>query len=204
MAKLQAGILSNVRGAVAGVVGGVWKGKNYLRARVTPANPNSEAQQTQRGKMGAAVAFAKLILGGVLQPFVDPFQKVMSGFNWFVKKNISLFTVSPVYQSVIITEGTLYFGGIESLDYDTNTVSFAWDAANGSNGLATDKVLAVFRNAADGSVSILGTAIARSTDHGTMTVTGVTSSSHGTIWLFVYREVSGKITMVSNSDALTV
>lgn len=107
MAKIQAGILSQVRGAVGGVVGGTWKGKNYLRQRVTPANPNTVAQQEKRGEFGRAVAFAKTILGPVLNTYVDPFQKYMSGFNWFIKQNKTKFTDSPNYATFILTDGKL-------------------------------------------------------------------------------------------------
>lgn len=107
MAKIQAGILSQVRGAVGGVVGGTWKGKNYLRQRVTPANPNTVAQQEKRGEFGRAVAFAKTILGPVLNVYVDPFQKYMSGFNWFIKQNKTKFTESPDYSTLILTDGKL-------------------------------------------------------------------------------------------------
>lgn len=107
MAKIQAGILSQVRGAVGGVVGGTWKGKNYLRQRVTPANPNTVAQQEKRGEFGRAVAFAKTILGPVLNTYVDPFQKYMSGFNWFIKQNKTKFKEDTNYSTLILTDGKL-------------------------------------------------------------------------------------------------
>ena len=44
MGIIQSGILSPVSGKVAGVVGGKWKDKAYLRAWVKPANPNSAAR----------------------------------------------------------------------------------------------------------------------------------------------------------------
>jgi hypothetical protein len=203
MAKIQAGILSNVRGAVAGVVGGVWKGQNYLRARVTPANPNTVAQQAQRTKLADCVAFAKLILGSVLQPFVDPFQKVMSGYNWFVKKNIALFIETPVYSSMTLCEGTLFAAAIDSVDHDEGTVTAAFESTLGQNGLATDLVTAVFRRASDGRVFSAGTPALRSA--GTITIEDAAlavSGSTGTMWLITYREVDSKVTMVGNSNAL--
>lgn len=127
MAKIQAGILSQVRGAVGGVVGGTWKGKNYLRQRVTPANPNTVAQQEKRGEFGKAVAFAKTILGPILNTYVDPFQKYMSGFNWFIKQNKTKFTETPNYASFILTDGKLtpvtatggaVTGGVASVGYE--------------------------------------------------------------------------------------
>ena len=107
MAKLNAGILSAPRGKVAGVVGSSWKGISYVRQKVTPANPNTAAQQAQRGKMSAAVTFAQRILAGVLIPFVSPFQKKMSGYNWFIKQNIGKITASSNAADLRFTSGTL-------------------------------------------------------------------------------------------------
>lgn len=107
MAKLNAGILSAPRGKVAGVVGSSWKGISYVRQKVTPANPNTAAQQAQRGKMSAAVKFAQSILAGVLIPFVSPFQKKMSGYNWFIKQNIGKITASSNAADLRFTSGTL-------------------------------------------------------------------------------------------------
>ncbi len=107
MAKLSAGILSAPRGKVAGVVGSSWKGISYVRQKVTPANPNTAAQQAQRGRMSAAVKFAQSVLAGVLIPFVSPFQKKMSGYNWFIKQNIGKITASSNAENLRFTSGTL-------------------------------------------------------------------------------------------------
>lgn len=92
MAKIKAGILSKVSGKVAGVVGGTWKGTNYLRELVKPANPNTALQQAQRSKMRAVVRCARTLTGDVFKPYLDKFLKNMSGYNWFVKNNIAKFS----------------------------------------------------------------------------------------------------------------
>ena len=89
MAKIKSGILSKVQGKVAGVVGATWKGKNYLRELVKPGNPNTPAQQLQRGKMSTAVKASRTFLAPVLTRFVSKFVKDMSAYNWFVKQNIA-------------------------------------------------------------------------------------------------------------------
>lgn len=89
MAKIKSGILSKVQGKVAGVVGATWKGQNYLRELVKPGNPNTPAQQLQRGKMSVAVKASRTFLAPVLSPFVGKFVKNMSAYNWFVKQNIA-------------------------------------------------------------------------------------------------------------------
>jgi hypothetical protein len=182
----------------------VWKGKNYVRARVTPANPNTVAQQAQRSKMGSCVAFAKLILGQVLQPFVDPFQKQMSAFNWFVKKNIALFTKTPDYSAITMTEGTLYPAAISGTDNDAGSVTIQYEPSLGSNGLATDLCMGVFRQTSTGRVFTSGTPAVRSAEAIVISDAAIVLGDTGMLWLVTYREVDGKVTMVGNSQALTL
>lgn len=106
MAKLSAGILSQPRGKVAGVVGASWKGIGYVRAKVVPANPNTAAQQTQRGKMAVVVKAAQYILATILIPYVTPFQKKMSGYNWFCKENIGAVADDALGADIKVTTGT--------------------------------------------------------------------------------------------------
>lgn len=123
MAKIRAGILSKVSGKVAGVVGGTWKGTNYLRELVKPANPNTPLQQAQRGKMAFVVRAARQLIGDVLNPFLNKFCKEMSGYNWFCKENIKkssgtplAFTSAPEYSF-----GTLGNGGGAAAPYEDNS-----------------------------------------------------------------------------------
>lgn len=123
MAKIKAGILSKVSGKVAGVVGGTWKGTNYLRELVKPANPNTPLQQAQRGKMSFVVKTARQLVGDVLNPYLNKFCKTMSGYNWFCKENISKASGTPLkFTSVpALAFGTLASG---SMVTDLSTVDF--------------------------------------------------------------------------------
>lgn len=123
MAKIKAGILSKVSGKVAGVVGGTWKGTNYLRELVKPANPNTPLQQAQRGKMSFVVAVARQLVGDVLNPYLNKFCKTMSGYNWFCKENIKrlggtplAFTSAPVLSFGTLASGTVSGTGAD-VDY---------------------------------------------------------------------------------------
>lgn len=58
MGTIKTGILGNVSGKVGNVVGGTWKGINYLRTVAASVNnPNTELQVNQRLKFGAVVKF---------------------------------------------------------------------------------------------------------------------------------------------------
>jgi hypothetical protein len=71
-----------------------WKGIQSVREHVVPSNPNSTAQQTQRGYMSAAVA--EWHTGnyttedvGAFNRFAGILAKTMSGFNAFCQKHIA-------------------------------------------------------------------------------------------------------------------
>ena len=120
MAKIKAGILSKVSGKVAGVVGGTWKGQNYIRELVKPANPNTALQQAQRGKMSFVVKTARQLVGDVLNPFLNKFCKTMSGYNWFCKENISKLSGTPL---IFDSAPVLSFGTLGSGTFDTSDVN---------------------------------------------------------------------------------
>ena len=152
MGIIRSGVLGNTRGKIGGVVGGQWKDKNYLREYVKPANPDTPAQQTQRALMSSCVAFAKALVGPIFNAYTDKFQKSMSGFNFFIKSNITLFTAVPTLSSVLISEGKLSPISNFACTYDTATGAFActWVANKGNNGADTDKVFWAIYDKSDG------------------------------------------------------
>lgn len=90
MGKIPQGILGGVSGKVGSVVGGGWKGINYLRSKpLSVANPRTVAQVAQRDKMTYMVALAQVWLAVLVKPLWDRFAQKMSGYNDFVSKNIS-------------------------------------------------------------------------------------------------------------------
>jgi hypothetical protein len=127
MAKIKSGILSKVQGKVAGVVGATWKGQNYLRELVKPGNPNTPAQQLQRGKMSVAVKASRTFLAPVLTRFVSKFVKNMSAYNWFVKQNIA----DSASQTTDIKDLMLSFGSMtppvvigDDMDNEVSGINF--------------------------------------------------------------------------------
>jgi len=155
MAILRSGILGQVRGKVAGVVGAQWKDKNYVREFIKPANPDTAAQKVQRALFASAVAFAKPLVGPVFNSFTDQFLKSMSGFNYFIKSNIAQFTPVPTYSAVKVTEGKLFVPvqAAFTASVGAGTVDLNWATGNGSNGLATDPIWAVIYNSTQQSWS---------------------------------------------------
>lgn len=148
MAVLRSGILGQLRGKVAGVVGAQWKDKNYIREYVLPANPNTVLQQAQRTKMADTVAFCKSLVGPIFNAYTDRFQKSMSGFNRFIKSNIAEFDGSPVYSLVTLAEGKLSSPTAAASTYaaGTGTTLINWVVNYGNNGAADDQNFAAVYN----------------------------------------------------------
>jgi len=93
MSTIQQGILGAGKGKVGGVIMSSWKGISTIRSMpASVANPQTVAQTAQRTKFAAVVAVARLLLSEMIAVYWDPFAKKMSGYNDFVKRNISCFT----------------------------------------------------------------------------------------------------------------
>jgi hypothetical protein len=151
MAKLKGGILGTVSGKVSGIVAGQWKNKNYVRQYAIPANPRSCKQQAQRTLFGQTVAFGKPLVGQIFNPFVDPFQKSMSGFNYFIKQNIDIFKMEIPWDNIRITFGKLYLE--ESEDdpvIEAGQFAVPFETTLGVNGKDDDIVRGVIYRISDG------------------------------------------------------
>ncbi len=62
MAKIKNGILGGISGTVGNVVGGRWRGIDYIRSKPTSVkNPNTEAQRNQRSRFRLVVQFLSKI-----------------------------------------------------------------------------------------------------------------------------------------------
>lgn len=168
MAKILNGILGACRGKVGGVVGGGWKGINYVRAHVIPANPDTDAQQAQRGLMADCVAFAKNLCGSIFNAYYDKFVKGMSGFNLFVKTNITEFVPSPGsvdYSALVIGVGPLFLAAVSAIAASASgdTATFTFGTGIGNNGAATDSVYAFVFNETTGQFGFAVAEVDRST-----------------------------------------
>jgi len=146
MARILNGILGGLSGKVAGVVGGAWKGINYVRGYAIPANPQSAGQVAQRGKFSFSVTFAQSILSSVINKFWEKMNAGMSGFNSFQKVNISQCdAVTGLTVNNKTMQGSLESTTFLTAEYDTVTgnINLTTSASVLGNGLATDKMLIV-------------------------------------------------------------
>ncbi len=184
MGIIQSGILSKVSGKVAGVVGGSWKDKAYLRAYVKPANPNTAAQQTQRTKFADCVDFAKPLVGQVFNAYTDRFQKSMSGFNFFIKRNIDIFDGTPVYQDIVVTEGPLSNIGSISATYNTPNVDITWSKNLGNNGKDDDATYGFVLDTSSGIVYFFTAETDRSVETDTVILVAGLTAADLRVWIW--------------------
>jgi hypothetical protein len=88
MGVIKQGILGGISGKVGTVVGGTWKGIDYLRARPQKvANPNTEKQQNQRTKFSTVLGFLKPFTGFLAVGFKS-LSVGQTGFNAAMSYNV--------------------------------------------------------------------------------------------------------------------
>ncbi len=144
MAKISAGILSKTVGKVAGVVCSTWRGVNYIREKVTPANPNTEAQQTVRTMFSKVVAIAQQLLVAVIHTYWDVLQtgKKLTGYNRFCQANFNAMAGTFDETKIILS-----VGGLEAISTplalfnpETEEIVITWDHSCVTTGSEDDDV----------------------------------------------------------------
>lgn len=199
MGIILSGILSGVSGKVAGVVGGRWKDKHYLRAYTIPANPNTAAQQTQRTKFRDVVDFAKPLVGQVFNAYTDKFQKSMSGFNFFIKRNIDIFDGSPVWGQIKITEGPLSFPMQTGPTYSTPNITIPWTKNLGNNGLDSDDTFAVVYDTSTGIFYFAPITVPRGSENMSFPIDAGLTATDLEVYIWCAQEVNNILERISFS-----
>lgn len=108
MATYNGSAFGNISGKALGVVAGSWKGQNYVRSYVVPANPRTQAQTETRTLFKDVAQWGKNIVGIWLNTMTAPKPKKASPYNLFVKRNMDAqrgqtFDVA----NVVLAEGSL-------------------------------------------------------------------------------------------------
>jgi|WetSurMetagenome_2_1015567.scaffolds.fasta_scaffold591450_1 hypothetical protein len=205
MAKILQGILGAASGKVAGVVAGSWKNINYIRGYAKPANPNTTLQQAQRTKFSSCVNFAKLWIGQVFNTYTDKFLKGMSGFNYFISRNIDIFDGTPDYEAIKLTEGKLAIPVISGVVADASDHScvITYSTAPGNNGDALDKIYAAVYNETTGLCYFPAAEVVRGTGS-ISTSCYCTAGDNVVAYLWAIKYQNTTVEMISNSSAMEV
>ncbi len=178
MGIIKQGILGGVSGGVGTVIGGSWKGIDYVRSRPSSVtNPNSDKQQSQRSKFSTVISFLKPLTGLVTVTFRN-YAIGMSGFNVAMSYNIknAITGTSPDftidYTLALLSQGDLSKAFNPKVAVSgSNTIAYTWvnnsDEGNAneddqailmayfeSNGQAVYQFTTVKRTAATANLSI--------------------------------------------------
>jgi len=99
MAKWKSAVLSDIRNQVAkGVVFSIWKGRNYFRSYVIPANPRTAPQRAHRAVMAELVKRWKEIIDTTAKQAAwnaIALAELISGYNLFVKEGRKSYISCP-------------------------------------------------------------------------------------------------------------
>jgi hypothetical protein len=165
MGTIKQGILGGFSGKVGTVIGGNWKGIDYMRGKAASvSNPKTEAQLDQRARFGAALRF--------LQP-LTPFLRIgfknyavkMTAFNSAMSYNLNNALAGSYpeyfidYPSALVSRGSLP-GAMNPQIQSSNPgqIDFTWeDNSQDSTANTFDKVILVVLNPAkQKAITVIG------------------------------------------------
>ena len=131
MGTIKKGILGGFSGTVGTVVGGNWKGIDYMRSKGTPTNPNTPAQKVQRTKFALTQAFLKPITSYVRIGFRTYAIKKTAyncAMSHFIKNCITgespNFTID--FTKVVLASGNLPMPSDASFSLENGVMTFSW------------------------------------------------------------------------------
>ena len=150
MAKFYTGILGGFSGKVGNVVGGKWKGIDYMRSLGSKSKKApSEAQLAQQEKFALAIGFLQPFRGLLSFSFRDYAVK-MTGMNNAMRYLLSNAITGTYpgfgidYAQVLVSRGDLPNAGAPSATAAGTTVSFTWTDNTGTGkAQGTDEALLV-------------------------------------------------------------
>lgn len=163
MGVIKRGILGGFSGKVANVVGTSWKGIAVMKSLpLSVANPNTLAQQTQRGALSQAVACGQDVTIEAIRALNNRWAGQMSGFNSFVSRATPKFKAGNDLAPYVkmFSEGTYTapqpLGEDVATNPSTNIVTAGtanWE--NNTSYSATDKVYIFAQNKTTGEWAVL-------------------------------------------------
>lgn len=165
MGKISQGILGGFSGKVGTVIGGSWKGIDYMRSiAASVANPRTAAQVQQRTKFTTAIGFLQSMTSFLRVGFKNYAIK-MTAFNAamaYTLKN-AVYGEDPeyfiVYSDALVSRGTLT-GALNGAAASTvpGQVNVTWtDNSGEGTAQASDLALVVIYNGTkDQAVTVIG------------------------------------------------
>lgn len=154
MGTIKQGILGGFSGKVGTVIGGNWKGINYMRSKAASiSNPKTEAQLDQRARFSAALKFLQPLTLFLRVSFKNHAVK-MTAFNSAMSYNLNNALIGAYpdyfidYASALVSRGSLPGALNPQVAITTpGEIEFSWtDNSHGAQAKQNDKVLLVVLN----------------------------------------------------------
>lgn len=178
MGKISQGILGGFSGKVGNVIGGNWKGIDYMRVRpASVSNPQTEGQVDQRSKFSTVLGFLQP-LRGFLKIGFRGYAIKMTEFNSAMSYNVKNAVIGVYPDYVIDFESALISrGGLTgALNPTVNSpgvgqVQFNWvDNSIDGNARPTDRAMVLVYNPARNEAVYVNDGSARSIGNHALTV----------------------------------
>lgn len=157
MGKISQGVLGGFSGKVGNVVGGTWKGIDYMRIKpANVSNPRTAGQMDQRSKFALVLSFLQPMKNFLRVGFKNYAHK-QTQFNGAMSYNLlngvtgAYPNYSIDYNRALVTRGGL----VGALDPNAEspapeTIDFTWTDNSGSGAEPTDKALLLAYNPSKG------------------------------------------------------
>lgn len=145
MAILKNGLLGKAKGKIGGIVTATWRGINYAREYVIPANPKTVNQTAIRTVFSNVVLIGRASLTDFIHTYWNELMtgKPATGWSKFVGTNMQNVTISGAYENLKLSTGDLE--GLASLAEDgsppSNQIKMNWNESVVSNGEQSDIVI---------------------------------------------------------------
>jgi hypothetical protein len=212
MGKISQGVLGGFSGKVGNVVGGTWKGIDYMRIKpANVTNPRTEGQVDQRSKFSTVLRF--------LQPMTD-FLRVgfklyankMTQFNAAMSYNLNNAITGAYpnfmvdYANALVTRGNLSGAANGAASSPSaGDVQITWDDNSGSGSAqATDKALIVLLNTTRQEAVFTTAGPARSAGTETISVPSKYTGEDVEVFLGFISEDGSKVANSSYLGSVTV
>jgi len=145
MAKIAQGILGPVSGKVGNVVGGTWKGVDYVRGYIIPANPKSTAQTATREKFAEIVRLTKSCLASIMRSY---YSGIISGqpttaYARNIQWNMNKMSAKDDYENFSLeTQNGCWISDVDS-SLSANVITATWSVETGTYGSAVPKFILI-------------------------------------------------------------
>ncbi len=212
MGKISQGVLGGFSGKVGNVVGGTWKGIDYMRIKpANVTNPRTEGQVDQRSKFSTVLRF--------LQPMTDLlrvgfklYANKMTQFNAAMSYNLNNAITGAYpnfmvdYASALVTRGNLTGAANGAASSPSAaSVEVTWTDNSGSGSAqATDKALIVLLNTTRQEAVFTTAGPARSAGTETISVPSEYTGEDVEVFLGFISEDGSKVANSSYLGSVTV